>query len=986
MMNQFKNPTFGGFKPEAMQRIANSLGYSGDMSGFQSYLNNNPDKQNQMNQYNQTAMAMARGGVVQKFNQGGSAAALKLLKQGDTAGAMSMMKSNVGLDSKLTSNDALQYMQKTGDQSGAEQILQSSVGLPTGTSTNTTTGSNITGNTQPFNQNQQQTLGTYNTGQPQATTQPQTAEMQQFNNQMQSNVAGANAGTTQPQSTPQPQEQTAEMQQFNQQMQGAVSGTTQPQSTIAAVAADQPTGDQQMQKAMAEQQTETEKQLEQTAKSLVDQQQPDISDELKQSIQNRQDAFANSDIAKAAQAAQEKIFQDALAQAGLSGTPQTQEESDKLNAILQPMLEASPEIKALQNAQASLGKEIDAEIAIENINTMYPQKEAEYERLNLQLQMLQQEAANDPENEDLKKSVEELGKKVSDSFTTLQQLKPIYDKRQTTIEDVMADRATDPTLPEGAKVSPEKIAEDTDQFIKDTSGQVTGDIAPTAETADVSTAEGVTQPDTAKYEADVSAEKVAAQTASLNAAKIDPNDPRAKVTAAQTTKSAVSDLSAAQGTAHQFDNEIQRELDDGELVSGSAVDAVKAAKFTEQIQAAEATPTEKATVQGQLDGLMQDFEGGKTPAWAAGAMRAATAAMAARGLGASSMAGQAIVQAAMESALPIAQADAATQASFEAQNLSNRQARAMLAAEQRAAFMKQDFDQEFQTRVINAAKISDIANMNFTADQQVQLENARFAQTMNIENLSARQGMVLAEAAALSSLDLANLNNRQQAAVQNASNFLQMSMLNTTNEQQTEIFKAQQNINAMLTDSAATNAAAQFNASSENQANQFYDNLTQTLNTFNATQKNMIEQFNVGQENAFSQFIAEMKNQREQFNAQNQLVIDQSNATWRREIATADTAAINRANELNAINTLDISNSAYNNLWNMFGDQMEWAINSYESEADRISAYNLELLRQDGSEKAAKYAADRAASAAIGGAIISFLTAGSDTILGGLFN
>lgn len=651
MMNQFKNPTFGGFKPEAMQRIANSLGYSGDMSGFQSYLNNNPDKQNQMNQYNQTAMAMARGGVVQKFNQGGSAAALELLKQGDTAGAMSMMKSNVGLDSKLTSNDALQYMQKTGDQSGAEQILQSSVGLPTGT-------------------------------------------------------------------------------------------------------------------------------------------------------------------------------------------------------------DATP----------------------------------------------------------------------------------------TTIKDEMTQRATDPTLPEGAKVSPEKIAEDTDQFIKDTSGQVTGDIAPTAKTADVSTAEGVTQADTAKYEADVSAEKVIAQTEALESAKIDPDDPRAKVTAAQTTKSAVSDLSAAQGTAHQFDNEIQRELDDGELVSGSAVDAVKAAKFTEQIQAAEATPTEKATVQGQLDGLMQDFEGGKTPAWAAGAMRAATSAMAARGLGASSMAGQAIVQAAMESALPIAQADAATQASFEAQNLSNRQARAMLAAEQRAAFMKQDFDQEFQTRVINAAKISDIANMNFTADQQVQLENARFAQTMNIENLNARQGMILAEAAALSSLDLANLNNRQQAAVQNASNFLQMSMLNTTNEQQTEIFKTQQNINAMLTDSAATNAAAQFNASSENQANQFYDNLTQTLNTFNATQKNTIEQFNVGQENAFSQFIAEMKNQREQFNAQNQLVVDQSNAVWRREIATADTAATNRANELNAINTLDISNTAYNNMWQLYGDQMEWAWTSAENQQDRINELAQEQL------------------------------------------
>ena len=41
------------------------------------------------------------------------------------------------------------------------------------------------------------------------------------------------------------------------------------------------------------------------------------------------------------------------------------------------------------------------------------------------------------------------------------------------------------------------------------------------------------------------------------------------------------------------------------------------------------------------------------------------AMLARRGLSASSMAGQAMVQAALESALPIAQADASTQASFE---------------------------------------------------------------------------------------------------------------------------------------------------------------------------------------------------------------------------------------------------------------------------------------------------------------------------------
>ena len=43
-----------------------------------------------------------------------------------------------------------------------------------------------------------------------------------------------------------------------------------------------------------------------------------------------------------------------------------------------------------------------------------------------------------------------------------------------------------------------------------------------------------------------------------------------------------------------------------------------------------------ASVKDELDDLMQDFQGGKTPAWAAGAMRNANAAMAARGLSASS--------------------------------------------------------------------------------------------------------------------------------------------------------------------------------------------------------------------------------------------------------------------------------------------------------------------------------------------------------------
>ena len=61
---------FGGFKPEALQRIAQNLGYSGDMGGFDQYLNDNPDKKQKMDNYTTRARQMAEGGVVLKAQTG----------------------------------------------------------------------------------------------------------------------------------------------------------------------------------------------------------------------------------------------------------------------------------------------------------------------------------------------------------------------------------------------------------------------------------------------------------------------------------------------------------------------------------------------------------------------------------------------------------------------------------------------------------------------------------------------------------------------------------------------------------------------------------------------------------------------------------------------------------------------------------------------------------------------------------------------------
>ena len=488
------------------------------------------------------------------------------------------------------------------------------------------------------------------------------------------------------------------------------------------------------------------------------------------------------------------------------------------------------------------------------------------------------------------------------------------------------------------------ISPTADQDIGSGAGQVSG-TAPYADAATLGTVETATTPgvaDTATYGATSAAKAVGKAVEGTTAATGKVSD-ETQVDAAQQTESSVSGMQSAQGAANIMENPVQREIQEGELISGAA-DAEKAAKFTEQVQAAEATPTKMATVQGQLEGLMQDFEGGATPPWASGAMRAVSAAMAARGLGASSMAGQAMVQAAMESALPIAQADAQTVAQFESQNLSNRQQRAMLAAQQRAQFMGQEFDQEFQSRVQNSARIGDVANMNFTAEQNIAMENSRAVNTMNMANLTNKQAMVMAEVAAIANLDMANLNNRQQAAVQNAQAFLQMDMANLGNEQQTALFKAQQNVQALFTDQAATNAASQFNATSENQTNQFFASLASQTSQFNATQTNAVNQANVNAVNSVRQFNSNMQNQRDQFNANNGLVVAQANAQWRQNLSTINTATQNESNRDFAKTMNAMTSKNIDAVWQRERDIMSLAFQTAESNADNATSIILQQM------------------------------------------
>jgi hypothetical protein len=415
-----------------------------------------------------------------------------------------------------------------------------------------------------------------------------------------------------------------------------------------------------------------------------------------------------------------------------------------------------------------------------------------------------------------------------------------------------------------------------------------------------------------------------AKTATANT-NVQANTTTAKTATADPAATAATAGNVAEKDANTYDatqvgDDVNGVLDDVNAVQGTV-------SQNSQAEAATALPSSDATVQGQMEKLMSQFNGGQTPAWAAGAMRMANQAMAARGLGASSMAGGAITQAAMESAIGIAATDAATFSQFEMQNL----------------------------------------------------------------------------------------NNRQQARLQNAQAFLQMDLANLDVANQTNLFKAQSRIQAMFTDQAADNAAKQFNATSQNQTDQFFSQLKSQTQQFNAAQQNAMKQFNVGQSNtmkqfnvaqqntvgmfnseqtntmkqfnaqqqaALSMFNTEQINGRDQFNANNRLIIDQSNAEWRRQIATQDNAQINETNRLNAQLSTGMTTQAYNNIWQQERDLMAFAFTAAENSNQRSHEVVMQKMTNGSYKDIAKYQAKQAQGAAVGN-LISSVVLGSDW--GGIF-
>lgn len=367
-----------------------------------------------------------------------------------------------------------------------------------------------------------------------------------------------------------------------------------------------------------------------------------------------------------------------------------------------------------------------------------------------------------------------------------------------TIQDYNAATATNPVLAPGTTLTPTLQTVNADELV---SRQATG--APADVVAPTISAPGAVQAPDPIEAATVTAEQVGPAT-TVDESITDPYG-----TASAYEASLIGDQ-AAQGVAEQM--EVRRE----------------------------------ATVKGQFEELM-DFEAGDIPDWAKGAVRGANEAMAARGLGSSSIAAESITAALMQAALPIAAQDAATY--FQAdvtnmnarntmalENLKNRQQALLTDSAAQNAALQFNASSEQQHSQFMANLIANIATGN--ADRIDAMKQFDAAAVLQADITTAQLGVQadIATAEITSRVDISNADRQAAIATANAQMAAAASQFNAAQAQQRQQFESEQalvvsqanakwrrDINTANTASInaanAVNVANQFNMSEQATAN-----------------------------------------------------------------------------------------------------------------------------------------------------------------------
>ena len=295
--------------------------------------------------------------------------------------------------------------------------------------------------------------------------------------------------------------------------------------------------------------------------------------------------------------------------------------------------------------------------------------------------------------------------------------------------------------------------------------------------------------------------------------------------------------------------------------------------LTAPAQAATGTITSDATVKGQLESLQNEVStalasGNPLPVWARGAAKATEAAMANRGLSASSMAAEALAEGIMNSAVPIAAADAATYKQMIFQNLSNNQ----------------------QANITNAK-----------AYLQMDMANLSNQQQANLQNINTRQTFLLSDQAASNAAFQFNATSQNQVnqfydklstsiADANAGRIDAMKKFAEAEKSKVNALNAQNTIAVNEANAKREDVINRFNAQLENQRQQF-----------NVANQREIDQSNVVWRRAVNTANTAAVNASNQVNAQN--VLNLSNwalsslwQQWRDEASWVNTSSENQNN------------------------------------------------------------------------------------------
>lgn len=220
----------------------------------------------------------------------------------------------------------------------------------------------------------------------------------------------------------------------------------------------------------------------------------------------------------------------------------------------------------------------------------------------------------------------------------------------------------------------------------------------------------------------------------------------------------------------------------------------------------------EATVKYQLEKIYEALEEGKPlPAWAAPNVRKVQEIMNSRGLGASSVAAAAMVQAIGESALPIAIEDANKYATIQITNLTNEQ----------------------QTALANAATIAAIDLKNLDNKMIAAKHNAESFLKMDLLNVTNEQASNIIE-----------YQSNVQALFNDASAENLRLQFNAKTETQVNEFYDQLGATVSKNNLDRETATHQFNVDQENSVTKYMSKLEDSREKFNANMQHLIDQSN----------------------------------------------------------------------------------------------------------------------------------------------